>query len=214
MTFEDDRAPEISLSRRAIIASGLGLLLANALPVEGQAQGRTRPTPALPAGPNYPDRWQAQPLGDLVVGPLAGDSTPFTLAGRVVDTGGVPIVGARVELWQCDGLGQYHHDNHSRPNHRDKGLVAFGWQRADDNGLFAIRTIKAIPCEDRAPHFHISVKAMGRRQLITQIFVPDHPENAGDIIYRRMARADRETVTAVLRNAGGSESGLVTIVLS
>jgi protocatechuate 3,4-dioxygenase, beta subunit len=211
----DDVKQEIAISRRALVASGLasiGWALTGGVALA--QSGERLVTPRLPAGPNYPYDPGPEPIGNMVVGPMKGDSTPFTLGGEVLDRSGAPIVGARAELWQCDGLGMYHHANHSSPSERDAGFVAYGWQRADDQGRFAFRTIKIIPCENRCPHFHVAVSAPGRRQLITQIFLPDHPLNARDVIYRRLSQQEQAAVTAKLQPTAQGEAGLISIVLA
>jgi protocatechuate 3,4-dioxygenase, beta subunit len=194
---------EVRISRRALLETSMLAALTSTTLLAQPNQRKILITPALPAGPNYPGKFQVEPLGNLIIGAPRGKSEPFTLAGIVTDTSGRAIERARVELWQCDGLGMYHHDYHSKPAQRDPGIVAYGWQRADGEGRFAFRTIRAIPCENHNPHFHVAVIAPMRPKLITQYFLPNHPDNEEDIIYRRLGTTQRDALNVALEDGRG-----------
>jgi protocatechuate 3,4-dioxygenase, beta subunit len=209
---------EIKISRRAITSSGL----ASALAIWGQlaclpsafAQGSKRlRTLSMPAGPNYPYDFAATPSGKMVIGDLAKGAVPITFAGVLINPEGEPLAGGRVEIWQCDALGYYHHDYHSRAAQRDSGFVAYGWQRTDAAGQFAFRTVMVGRCENRAPHFHIAIEHPNHRKVITQLFLPNHKDNAGDYIYPRLSASEKELQTVKLEGSGGSLRALATLVL-
>jgi protocatechuate 3,4-dioxygenase, beta subunit len=215
-------AREIATSRRALLQrSGKASLAAAvsamsmqwlASPVWAQRPSGLR-TLQMPAGPNYPYDFAPVPSGDLVIGPLARGAVPVTLAGTLVDDTGRPLAGGRVELWQCDALGRYHHDNHSRAQERDRGFVAFGWQRTDEAGRFAFRTVMVGRCEARAPHFHLAATHAGRPKLITQLFLPDHADNANDYLYPRLTAAQQALHTVRMERSGDDERALTMLVL-
>ncbi|MFN9744176.1 MAG: hypothetical protein ACK57B_00840 [Betaproteobacteria bacterium] len=96
---------------------------AAALPFVAQAQGsgRFKPTPAVTVGPFYPPDPMGLPFfGARALSPLpqGNDLTSGTggrraegerlqLQGRVLNTAGQPLAGARVEIWQVDARGHY-----------------------------------------------------------------------------------------------------------
>jgi protocatechuate 3,4-dioxygenase beta subunit len=53
-------------------------------------------------------------LVSLLLAPIDG-VTALRLHGVVRDLAGVPLVDARVEIWQCDPLGHYHRSRDSQP---------------------------------------------------------------------------------------------------
>ena len=70
------------------------------------------PTPRLTEGPFYPNTFPRDTDADLThVEGRAGvaQGTVLDVSGRVVDRTGRPRAGAKVEIWQCDATGQYHH---------------------------------------------------------------------------------------------------------
>ncbi len=198
-------------SRRRMLAAfaALGTL---ALPLRSRAAARV--TPAMTEGPFYPERFAAQPTPSLLRGSVEGVDR-LALAGTVADEAGTPLAGARVEIWQCDGFGRYHHSRDSRPEDRDPSFAGYGWVLTDARGGYAFETIRPVPYPGRTPHVHLAVIVAGRRRLVTQVFVDGDPGNAGDFLYRRMPEAARERVTMrlapVRRNA---YEGRFDVVLS
>lgn len=197
-------------SRRRMLAAfaALGTL---ALPLRSRAAALA--TPAMTEGPFYPERFAAVPTPSLVRGRIEG--TPLLrLEGRVLEAGGAPVPGARVEIWQCDAFGHYHHSRDSAPGQRDPAFAGFGWVLADAAGGYAFDTIRPVPYPGRTPHIHLAVVAGGRRRLVTQIFIEGDPGNAGDFLYRRIPAAARERVTMRVQPAGrGALAGRFEVVL-
>src|SRR5688500_10829248 len=94
--------------------AALPALIAVSTGTRAQAQPRAAlpPTPADAEGPFYPTRIPADADADLTrVAGNAGraQGTPLQVSGRVRDTNGSPLAGTKVELWQCDSRGLYHH---------------------------------------------------------------------------------------------------------
>ena len=84
-----------------------------ALPVAGLA-AITKRTPSSTEGPFYPTAGMRYDDVDNDLVKIAGEveqagGEVVILAGRVLDNTGSPIVGARVEIWQCDVKGRYLH---------------------------------------------------------------------------------------------------------
>jgi hydroxyquinol 1,2-dioxygenase len=132
-------------------------------------------------GPFYvDDSPELAPGGDLVKG-NPGDIV--LVSGRVTDTKGRPLRGARIDMWQADVAGLYATQDAAQPddNFRCK-------QACDDEGRYWFTTVLpapySIPMDGpvgnlfrltlRSPwrpgHYHFIVRAPGYRSLVTEIF--------------------------------------------
>jgi protocatechuate 3,4-dioxygenase beta subunit len=86
--------------------------------------------------------------------------TILHLAGRVLDPEGRPVRGVRVEIWQCDAFGVYHHAR-DRCGPADANFQGFGQTTVDDQGAYRFRTIEPVPYPGRTPHIHLKVAGPG-----------------------------------------------------
>ena len=127
------------------------------------------------AGPFYP----VDPIpyaDDLVVAkePNASIGTLLYLVGRVVDEACQPVAGADVEIWQCDGGGQYKHPRAPQTKAIEPGFLYFAKVRSAKDGAFQFRTVRPVPYTafgiKRASHIHVRVKAPGRPVATTEIY--------------------------------------------
>jgi protocatechuate 3,4-dioxygenase, beta subunit len=158
-------------------AAGLGLsrlAAATALP----------PTPTQTAGPFYPLTLPADSDNDLIH--IAGRQgtargTVTYISGRVVDAGGRPVSGARVEIWQCDANGRYHYvrDDRSGPP-PDENFQGYGQTLTDEVGGYRFRTIRPVSYPGRSPHIHFAVSGPGFPRLVTQMYVAGELQNEHD----------------------------------
>jgi len=178
---------EIYVPRRRLLASGLSLaVLATATP----ALAALKPTPRQTRGPFYPVRFPPDSDNDLVrvQGRAARAMGEVThLAGRILDIDGNPIEKARVEIWQCDAGGVYHHPGDRGRKRLDQNFQGYGRTLSDTGGAYRFRTIQPVPYPGRTPHIHFAVQAPGFRELVTQMYVAGHPQNARDFLYRNVA---------------------------
>jgi len=196
--------------RRKIV---LGLA---ALPAAGLARAAI-PTPGASEGPFYPSgemRFEDSD-NDLVridgrVERAGGEIV--RLRGRVLDRQGNPVESARVEIWQCDVNGRYLHRRDSGGG-RDRGFQGFGSHLTGADGVYRFRTIRPVPYSGRTPHIHVKVWADGRERLTTQFYLPGHPGNARDWLYRRIPEEQRELVTMHFAAAGGEPEASVDLVI-
>jgi protocatechuate 3,4-dioxygenase beta subunit len=107
------------------------------------------------------------------------------IGGTVRDLLGAPVTGAWMDVWQCDGAGVYDID----------AFRLRGHQHTDDDGRYHIETVIPGDYDDtfdiagnaihvhRTPHIHIKIKARKRQTLTTQLYFPDHPLNAHDMLF-------------------------------
>ncbi len=194
------------LSRRRAILSGMGLLgWAAARPASAALVATPRQTP----GPFYPRQVPLESDSDLVriagrQGPAAGTVTH--VFGRVLAEDGRPMAGARVEIWQCDAFGHYHHVGDSRagvdPNFQGYGQTSLGTDAA-----YRFRTIRPVPYGSRTPHIHFAVSGPGFRRLTTQMYVAGEAMNARDGILRRVTDPAHRAALIVPLKASEMEAG-------
>lgn len=172
-------------------------------------------TPRLTEGPFYPRAFPKDSDADLtrVEGHSAvAEGKLLDVGGRVLDRSGAPRTGARVEIWQCDAHGEYHHVG-GREDAEDPNFQGFGAVLTDAEGRYAFRTIKPVPYPGRTPHIHFTVLEGGKRRLTSQMFIEGEPGNARDFLYRELGR-DAKLVTLRLEDVGSGLRGALDIVVA
>ncbi|SRR5258705_6589293 len=201
-----------SLHRRRVLswigASALAPLVATPVLADDHP-----PTPPLTEGPFYPTSFPKDTDADLtrIEGRAAvAQGRILDVSGRVVDRSGAPRAGARVEIWQCDAQGEYHHVGRREA---DPNFQGFGAVLTDAEGRYAFRTIKPVPYPGRTPHIHFNVLEGGKRRITSQMFVEGEPGNARDGLYRSLG-ASAKLVTMKLEDAGPGFKGALDIVLA
>lgn len=165
-------------------------------------------TPADAEGPFYPVEIPEDSDNDLLRVNGLDQVSPGQLAyvhGRVTDRDGTPIDGARVEIWQCDHGGVYHHPGDGgKPDRRFQGFGAMVSNRAGD---YHFRTLRPVPYSGRTPHIHYRVTAPGFSRLTTQLYVAEeNGRNARDVLYRRHSVAERALLTSSFEPVAGSKA--------
>lgn len=201
-------------TRRRVIGYLGAAALAPLVPTPALAEERA-PTPRMTEGPFYPRMFPDDSDADLTrVAGRAGraQGTPLEVSGRVVDRSGRAVAGARVEIWQCDARGHYHHVGEPESS-ADPHFQGFGAVIADADGRYRFRTIRPVPYSGRAPHIHFTVARAERRVLTSQMFVEGDPGNERDGLYRHLGREAR-LVTMRLAQSGAALHGQLDIVLA
>lgn len=138
------------------------------------AQGLA-PTPPDALGPFFPDVLPSDQDNDLAhIAGLGGraEGTEIELRGRVLDRGGSPLEGVRIELWQTDTRGRYIHSGDPRGAQRDPRFQGFGIAETDAAGNYRFRTVVPGGYGSRPPHLHVRLLRDARELLVTQVYFP------------------------------------------
>jgi protocatechuate 3,4-dioxygenase beta subunit len=155
------------------------------------ADGATEPTVL---GPFYLPGAPARKMGEHIGRPEDGPAT--LIRGRVTDTGGRPIDGATLDVWQCSGNGRYDIQDPDQPRFNLRGVFTTG-----PGGTFMFRTARPVsypvpvdgPVGDllracqrshwRASHLHAIVAAPSHRPVTTHIFDAENEYLDSDAVF-------------------------------
>jgi protocatechuate 3,4-dioxygenase alpha subunit len=141
----------------------------------------------------------------------------LTIEGRVLDGDGQPVPDALIEIWQANAHGKYAHPEDTQDKPVEAGFRGFGRIPTDDQGKFRFTTIQPgqVPGPAgklQAPHLVVSVFMRGlERRLVTRIYFPDEPSNAGDFALNLVEPARRGTLVA--KRVGGQGDTLTWNVI-
>lgn len=167
------------------------------------------PTPAQTAGPFYPVELPLDDDNDLTrvkgqQGSAHGTITDLT--GRVLDVNGKPLSNLRVEIWQCDANGRYHHPRDFGDQPRDVNFQGHGHVLTGPQGRYRFRTIRPVPYPGRTPHIHVAVFPEGTKPFVTQLYIADEPRNAEDFLFKRIPPDRRHLVLTQFKPVSGVEA--------
>lgn len=192
-------------TRRQMLTAAAGWFGALAGPAFGAPSA---PTPRQPAGPFYPPELPLDDDNDLTT--VAGANAPARgtvsdLSGHLLDSGGQPLSGLRIEIWQCDANGRYRHPHDAGDLPVDPGFQGHGHTVTEENGRYRFRTIRPVPYPGRTPHIHVAVLDRRRPLLVTQLYVAGDPRNGEDVLFNRVPVEQRPLVLAAF--TGDADSG-------
>ena len=167
----------VNLRRRDFLSQFGSLMVCSAV-----TSSRAGVTPSQSLGPFYPSKLPLDSDADLtsVLGKKGRAVGRITnLFGQVFSVDGSMLSNAKIEIWQCDAFGAYHHP-------RDGGGIdpffqGYGKAITDEEGRYRFKTIKPVSYPGRAPHIHVRV-ILESRQLVTQIYVQGDPANDNDFL--------------------------------
>ncbi len=181
----DDRRQEFIL-----LSDVLGLSM---LTVAINAPASAGATESTVVGPFFTEDSPEVALGGDIAGEAKG--RPCYVSGTVRGTGGEPVPGARIEVWESDEDGFY---DVQYPDGRTGGR---GWLRSAPDGEYRFWSVRPAPypipddgpvgdlltAAGRGPmrpaHLHFKVEAPGYRTLITHIFVAGDPYLDRDAVF-------------------------------
>jgi protocatechuate 3,4-dioxygenase beta subunit len=164
-----------------------------------------RRTPTQILGPFYPVKKPLDQDADLTVirgksGKAAGQV--IHVMGRVVNTRGEPVQGARIEIWQANTHGRYVHPSDRNTAPLDPNFEGFATLLTDSEGRYRFKTIKpgAYPQDGamRPPHIHFDVSGRINR-LVTQMYFAGESLNARDR-FLSTARANAQRLIVSLQS--------------
>ncbi len=129
---------------------------------------------------------------------------------RLLDSDGLPVPDAMLELWQADADGKYAHPDDPQHKPGDPHFSGFGRLATDNDGACVFETIQpgCVPGPEdtlQAPHIDVSVFARGILQrLATRIYFAGDAANANDPVLTLVPASRRVTLMAVpdAQNAG------------
>ncbi|MBN6041163.1 dioxygenase [Amycolatopsis sp. 195334CR] len=172
-------------------------------------------TPATVLGPFHID---GSPPAEFGFDMAAGlDGTPLFITGTVTDTGGTPLPGAVLDVWQADTDGYYE----SQLPEVDEARLRAKY-RAREDGTYCVRTIApkgySIPMDGpvgdllsrtgishfRPAHVHFMLDEPGHRKLITHLFQEGADYLDTDVVF---GTKDALVVPFTERPAGPSPDG-------
>jgi protocatechuate 3,4-dioxygenase, beta subunit len=170
------------------------------------------PTPAQMRGPFYPIDFPLDQDNDLV-SVKERPGRPFgeilNVTGRVLDSAGRPHAGIKIEIWQVNGYGRYHHEHDDRNVPLDPNFQGYGWAVTDAEGAYRFRTVKPVAYPGRAPHIHFALTRKDFGTFSTQMYLAGAPENEGDFLLSRVrAGKARDNLVVALQPAAGGNGEL------
>jgi protocatechuate 3,4-dioxygenase alpha subunit len=141
-------------------------------------------TPSQTVGPFFSIEL---PYGDGRYVVREGTADAIWLRGRVLDGDGTPVPDALVESWQADPNGQFGGD-----------FRGFGRSGTDEDGRWAILTLKPGPVAAQAPHVDLAIFARGLlHQVVTRLYFADEGHaNAADPVLAGLDEPARATLVA------------------
>lgn len=182
----DDKRQEFILLSDVLGASMQTITVNNQL--HGEA------TEATVFGPFFLEDSPRIPIGGDISGGASGQ--PCWVEGTVRDIDGLPIPGARIEVWEADDEGFYD------VQYSDDRIAGRAHLFSDENGAYAFWGLTPTPypiphdgpvgrllesvgrSPVRAAHLHFMVSAEGFRRLVTHIFVDGDPQlEIGDSVF-------------------------------
>ena len=107
-----------------------------------------------------------------------------------------PVPGARIEIWQTDGRGDYHpRGNGDVSDYPDRDIDMRGTVISGTDGGFSVLSLYPADYGSRPPHIHYRISAAGHRTLVTQ----HYPDYRGSRRPCRSADVDRSGALAHFR---------------
>lgn len=189
--------PFLYAAYRSTVARAPGLPLVSVPLTISELEG---PGPALSAvTPEDADLTRNAGTGGEAIGQR------IIVTGRLLDSHGLPVPNALIEVWQANAAGRYIHKRDGWPGPLDPNFLGIGRCLTDAKGVYRFQTIKpgAYPWRNhenawRPSHIHFSVfGASWASRLITQMYFEGDPLLSLDPIYGSLpAEAGRRLIAS------------------
>jgi protocatechuate 3,4-dioxygenase beta subunit len=146
-------------------------------------------------GPFHVEGAPELPMGANICRDAKGED--MVVRGRILDTAGQPVAGARIDVWQANDEGFYDVQQKGiQPDFNLRGVF-----RTGEDGRYWFRGVKpkCYPIPDDGPigrllrelgrdpfrpaHLHYIITAEGYKPLTTHIFDPDDPHVRTDAVF-------------------------------
>ncbi len=206
----------MATTRRRILQMAGALAAGTALPAWAV---ELVPTPEQMTGPFYPLSFPLDRDNDLArvqgrEGVAYGEIV--NIGGRILDASGSPRAGVRIEIWQVNGYGRYHHEGDDSDKPLDPNFQGYGTALSDGDGVYRFRTVKPLAYPGRAPHVHFALTHRDFGTFTTQMYVAGSPENERDFLLSRIRdRKARDSLIVSFARVQGTEPvGEFNIVLA
>ena len=136
------------------------------------------------------------------------------IEGKILDSEGIPLRAAMLEIWQANAAGRYNSPMDKRDEiYIDKKFSGFGRVAAGDKGKFVFETIKPGPVPSngnvlQAPHINLTLFAAAiDSHLYTRLYFSDEGEaNEIDPVLKSIGDERRSTLIAKHKK---TKSGIV-----
>ncbi len=188
-------------NRRTFIKRGL---IGGALSLLANSTIARTPTPRETEGPFYPVTPQKDKGFDLTriegqQGQAKGNI--IIIQGSVVDTDGKALEDATIDLWQANAAGRYNHPHDTNTAPLDSNFQGWAIVLSGKEGAFRFKTIYpgAYPASRtwiRPPHIHFKISKKGYREIVTQMYFPNHELNNSDYLLNRKSHKERSLMIA------------------
>jgi protocatechuate 3,4-dioxygenase beta subunit len=205
--------PSIDRKRRIVTTFAL---LASVTPLKA---AQLLLTPPQVRGPFYPLELPLDQDNDLTQ--VAGQSAvakgeAADIFGQVLDARGNALPNVRVEIWQANAFGRYHHEGDRQNQPVDPNFQGYGRFVTGADGGYRFRTIKPVPYPGRAPHIHFALSGSGFGPLVTQMYVAGAPENERDQLLNSIgdSRLREQLIVGLQKNGDGILQGRFNIVVA
>ena len=170
-------------------------------------------TPSQSLGPFYPRKLPLDSDADLTFiagkkGRALGHIT--NLCGQVFCATGSILSKAKIEIWQCDAFGAYHHP--ADGGGIDSFFQGYGKAITDEDGRYRFKTIKPVAYPGRAPHIHLRVVS-DAKELVTQIYMQGDPANNNDFLLNSITdeEAKQSLIVPFKKDATAGADDLIAI---
>lgn len=129
-------------------------------------------SPKETKGP-FPNKTPSDYVRENIIGDRKGIALLITMTILNKNDGCKPLANALVDVWHCDGKGNYSEYN-MRSGDLTKKHFLRGRQTSDSNGRVSFISIFPGYYRGRAPHIHVEVLGGAKKSLLaTQIAFPD-----------------------------------------